>query len=659
MQSFDVFDTVLTRAVGAPESVFILLGKRLRKASVIPVPPHEFSRLRVEAEIQARRTHGWGEVTLDAIYRELGNLLALSEAQRLSVAQWECEMEEALWRAVPGAFVLVSEARRRHGGVIYISDMYLPASLIENGLARHALWQDGDRLYLSHDVGTPKASGGLFEHVLSHERLSPQDLTHRGNHPHGDLTTPARIGIRTDPFPEGNLNRCETLMETRSGETVGLSSVCAGASRLARLSTPAESTTEQTLRDVSAGVLAPVLTGFVLWVLRRSRELSLQRLYFLARDGQILLDIARRLAPKLDMDIELRYLYASRQSWHLPGITDLTPETMDWICMRYDSLTLRSLLFRVDLSPEDVAAELARAGMLRDDWDQQISAPQIERVKTLLARGRPRSLILAKAAEKRETLIGYLRQEGVTDDVPWSLVDVGWNGRLQVSLGQILSACGGPIPRGFYFGLANRPSTPTAGASEAYLFDRMTSRDRKPDGNVDFPTIMEMACAADHGTVIDFTQRDSRFEPVLREQANTPAIAWGLPVMQDTIRRFAEHVLLDDTLLDLDCDLTPMSSDIIRTFWETPTRREAEVWGQFPFENDQSGTVPQPIAQPYDAAAVIRAVLGRRMGHASVSFWQAGSMMISPPPVRVALQSGARVKRMLRKTVGLLRAGSK
>jgi hypothetical protein len=39
-----------------------------------------------------------------------------------------------------------------------------------------------------------------------------------------------------------------------------------------------------------------------------------------ARDGAVLLDIARKLLPTLGLQIECRYLYGSRQAWHRSSI---------------------------------------------------------------------------------------------------------------------------------------------------------------------------------------------------------------------------------------------------------------------------------------------------------------------------------------------------
>ena len=54
---------------------------------------------------------------------------------------------------------------------------------------------------------------------------------------------------------------------------------------------------------------------------------------------------------------------------------------------------------------------------------------------------------------------GYLRQEGLLEPVPWALVDSGWMGTTQETLGQALRLLGksGSL-RGYYAGLYRGPS---------------------------------------------------------------------------------------------------------------------------------------------------------------------------------------------------------
>ena len=56
------------------------------------------------------------------------------------------------------------------------------------------------------------------------------------------------------------------------------------------------------LVDVAGGVAAPMLAAYVLWILEDAAARGLGRVYFLARDGQVLYEIARRLAPRRHRD---------------------------------------------------------------------------------------------------------------------------------------------------------------------------------------------------------------------------------------------------------------------------------------------------------------------------------------------------------------------
>src|SRR5262249_20737519 len=149
---------------------------------------------------------------------------------------------------------------------------------------------------VSSECGKSKTSGALFTELLRQEGVTAQQVNHHGNSPSHDLRPAARVGLGVQPFLEGNLNRYEAILEAHSWATEGLASAMAGRSRLARLSVPVAQPKEVARREVAAGVAGPALVSYTLWILHRAEELGLKHLYFLSRDGQILLEIARRLA---------------------------------------------------------------------------------------------------------------------------------------------------------------------------------------------------------------------------------------------------------------------------------------------------------------------------------------------------------------------------
>jgi len=645
--SFDVFDTLLTRVVGTPTSAFILLGKVLVDRVIINESPTAFARKRVEAEVRAREKSEGSEVTLRMIYLELAQMLPLTATEMETAMQVECEIEDLLIRAVPDAERRILAERQCDARIIFMSDMYLPAPLIIRWLEQHGLWHQQDRLYLSNEERVSKATGKLFRRVLQSECLKPSQLTHYGNNRYSDVASALREGIKSRPFGGTDLQRYEKLMEAEVRSTGGLSSVMAGASRLARLSVPAVTEAQKTLRDTTTGVIAPTLAAYVIWILRRAQALSLQRLYFVSRDGQILLEIARRVAPKLGIECELRYLYSSRQSWHLPAILTLEESKLEWIFKKYESLSIEGILFRIGITPDEVATELAGAGFCQEDWRRQLKDAEIERLKPLILRGRVHDLILARAQAKRRTLLGYLRQEGLLDGTRWALVDLGWNGRPQASLGEILRSVNGPSPHGFYFGLSTRPAERSAGTFDAYMFDPDNIAYREALSDVNVYTLLEIACTADHGTVDTFIETESGYGPLFRTERNQLALDWGLPLMQKTVCSFADHLLLNESLMDLSVDMRPTLIAIMKAFWKQPTRVEALVWGAFHFEKDQSSSSIHPIVKVFTIRTLCRALLNRRL---PPSLWRQGSISVSSLPIRLILRLGsslASVKRRL------------
>ena len=83
--------------------------------------------------------------------------------------------------------------------------------------------------------------------------------------------------------------RFEALLAAAGGP---LAPGFAAAAARARARVPAAAP-QAALRDVAAGVAAPMLVSYAAWILRDAARRGLARVYFLARDGQVLFEIAR------------------------------------------------------------------------------------------------------------------------------------------------------------------------------------------------------------------------------------------------------------------------------------------------------------------------------------------------------------------------------
>lgn len=217
--SFDIFDTVLFRILADPEDIFVIMGKYLSENGaeelqrIAPV----FHHIRVFSEFKARRIVPSNDVTFDDIYHVMQSDFKLSSESVRYIKKTEFETEERYLVPNDGLRHSIKMAREFSGGVIYISDMYLPTHFLKSILKKYGLYEAQDRIYVSGDIGLTKSSGRLFHHVLNCENIEPGDLQHLGDNRYSDYDIPRSLGIRAGLFgtvpPLRHTRRIDILME--------------------------------------------------------------------------------------------------------------------------------------------------------------------------------------------------------------------------------------------------------------------------------------------------------------------------------------------------------------------------------------------------------------------------------------------------------------
>ena len=470
--AFDVFETALVRAVGSPQAVFRLLGQRLAAQGLISCPPEIFARARIQAESRAHNYSGGGiSATLAGIYAELGSALSDLGATPEQLMQAECRLEAELLRPVPETRRRILAARQQGKRIVFISDMYLPADFIFGQLLKHQLAEPGDGCYVSSEQHLWKCDGGLFREVLKRENILPGATCFLGNNLAVDVGPAVQLGISAEYFPSGNLNRYEEILESQSWATGGLTSALAGASRLARLNVMADSVKTAAIRDFAASVVAPTLISYTIWLLRQAQKRGLTRLYFLARDGEVLLKLAKILAPKLQINCELRYLYGSRKAWGMAAIVNGDADELAWLLEGDPGPDLSRLLSRLDIAPTAIQSALEKLGFDAASWNKRFSTAELARIKSREFLELIRSPVVKTSVRRRDLLLAYLEQEGLLMDSQYGLVDVGWHATLQDCLARILATRHKEIGMGFYFGLTGYQTAEKFGAKHAYFMD--------------------------------------------------------------------------------------------------------------------------------------------------------------------------------------------
>jgi predicted HAD superfamily hydrolase len=331
VKSFEIFETLVARPIAPPHKLFLLVAKVAETTQRLSIDPSTFEGGRVLAEKRVRERADKSEVTMEDIYSECRSILKLSKDDVDLLISCETRLEIELCRPIQTGLALLERARREGNRVVFISDISLPGRTVHKILVRNGCWKEGDRLYVSSEVGASKRSGEMYRHVLEAESIHASQIVHVGNDAISDVKVPQRFGIGTEPFLQGNLSARENHLATARDSDPLLPGLLAGCSRLARLDGAGKTAQHQRLREIAAHAAGPFLSGFVLWVLQMAKAKGLKRLYFISRDGFLLLKVAKVLARSVDPNLELRYLYGSRQAWHFPASRGRELEKASWL----------------------------------------------------------------------------------------------------------------------------------------------------------------------------------------------------------------------------------------------------------------------------------------------------------------------------------------
>ncbi len=666
LSSFDIFDTLLTRLVIEPTEIFRICGDRAVRFGWIDLTAETWRRLRINAEQRSRQFYEGGEVTLTEIYRELANALEIPLEIIAKLQQLELTVEAEYLVPVPEAKAMVAKARESHpkaSNILFLSDMYLPKDFLEQILKQHGFWQDSDRIYVSCDSRKSKGKGDLFLQVLEDLQINPTALTHTGNSKHSDVQQPRSLGINSIYFDDANPNRYESILQKYAQVTNGLTPLWAGIARQSRLAQPAETPKAQVLRDVATSVAAPILTAYTIWILQQAKAKQLARIYFLARDGEILLQIAQRLAPSIYPEVDLRYLYVSRQALRMPGMTEVNQAFWEWMFDDTDIFTIDSLLARMCLDHGVAEPIFATLGYPRSTWSKNLSPSERSALRRNLEQNQSLPpLILEMATQKRQVLKSYLEQEKMLDGSTFGLVDVGWRGSLQLSLESAFATFGDrnlPMPVGFYFAL-DRPSggLKLKGEVLAFFFNLNNGTGLRHQIDYRYVSAMEVFCAGCEGTTLTYAYDDlGKVIPVLKHQRNQPACDWGLPAFQQSVLTFVDRFVdyfidhpssTDYNLLTSPKLLREALDELFIAFSSSPTRQEAEAFTDCPFFDDPNELYHFYWVMPFCAKDVLNYAIARRESfNIHRNSWNEASLKVSSSLVKFLLPKAILQRKVL------------
>lgn len=381
----------------------------------------------------------------------------------------------------------------------------------------------------------------------------------------------------------------------------------------------------------------PVLFSYVWWVLQQAQKREYRTLYFLARDGYLLREIAQKFCQRFCLPIECRYLYCSRSSLRMPSYHLIGQETYDLLLLGGYHVTMCSLLQRAGLNEKERHQVYVDCGLDGADEQQLLNRAQLDSIRLSLKKSKCYwDLVQEKSILAYKDTIGYMRQEGLLAQDRAVLVDSGWTGSMQRSLRQLLQSSDfdGELT-GFYFGMYARPKSPEDGTYLPWYFN---GNGNTTDKILFCNNLFECLLMAPHGMTVGYTKQNGLFVPTLLpgpDKNETERICAQIERILNYTDNRLSQIVFDDF------DDKTIKGDIrwrIHRYMAHPTREEAAFYGGFLFCDDTTEAYHFKLADAGQIKALkgysIAARVWRRLTHAEQTvtelFWPYGTMAFLP-----------------------------
>jgi hypothetical protein len=500
-------------------------------------------------------------------------------------------------------------------GDIIVSDMYHDTDFFEDSLHWFAPNISPAAFLVSGHEGMSKASGRLWKRV---RELFPDVELHIGDNNDSDVRQAIRHGIAAARFDGAKLNRYETALVSQDKD----GSIMAGVSRATRLSLVRSDSSESDAAtiEVFASVIGPLLYSFCRWILSACEAENIHDVCFLARDGQLPYRICSRLVAEGNLNLRCHYIYASRQALHLPGCKSID-DAESWLLEDTPFLSLRTISERSGVSL-DVLIESARHH-LSVFPDQNIPKEWRSVLTRVIRTASFVSAFLASVDTAFISAATYYRASALASSSKVAIVDVGWNGRMQHSLGSLLQKMGRKPETllGLYLCLRRRQSSPDFGTLLGFLCDP-----ERPALAVFFDryrNVLEASLSADHPTTMGFSLVDGRAVPLLGEPY--PACTkHKVDLQHATLNSFIDNILKVANAAGRPIQ----SSDTciarnFRNYLCQPSRTDGLAFNDFLFVDGQSGSSTRAVSKTVGFLDLLRR---RGDPRRDLGYWTEGTL---------------------------------
>lgn len=295
--SFDVFDTLIFRPFSCPTDLFYVVGEKLEYL--------DFERIRRDMEWRARQKakeqRDSYEVTLAEIYDELEEQAGIPKEKGMRT---EIDAELSLCFGNPYMLEVFRYLNAYGKKIICTSDMYLPSEVIRQMVEKSG-FSGISRYFISCEYGVSKGDGRLYETVK--EKLgNGLSYVHVGDHPQADGRMAEKSGFAAVHYPNVNLAGMPYRAEDMS--------VITGSLYRGIVNTHIHNGLKAYSQEYELGFIYGgfFVLGYCQWIHEYVKSHQIDKILFLARDGDILSQAYEKLYPQESGEGKTEYVYWSR-----------------------------------------------------------------------------------------------------------------------------------------------------------------------------------------------------------------------------------------------------------------------------------------------------------------------------------------------------------
>ncbi|TXN44740.1 hypothetical protein FV233_13645 [Methylobacterium sp. WL7] len=438
--SFDLFDTLVSRPARRPDAVLKLVEHRIATQEGRPIPL--FAERRAAENRVRARNHHQGDVNLSEIYAELaasgtipGDVVARAHAL-------EKRIDLGALRPRTEVIAVLEAAHALGKRIVLMTDTYYEEADIRAILRDAGIADRFAALYVSNAMGARKDRGDLWRHVEEAEAVPRARWLHVGDNEHSDIQAACDRGIRYLHVAHPAKILAQSGFARDGGDlsrtwpsdlVVGHAMLHLARNPFLDRAAPPYLSLGST-HDVGYAVFGPLMLLFMSWLIRHEALRGVDRLYFLAREGDFLVKVYRLIRERYGLEhLPVgRYFHVSRQTAIAAALGEGFRPDLVLGAGRYVGSIQGLLWNRTSFTAP------AHLGLDRVDIRLPGDAPVVERVMREIE-----PEIAAHAADMNAQFRAYARQEKLEAGGSYGVVDVGYSATIQkmmqLALGQPLT----------------------------------------------------------------------------------------------------------------------------------------------------------------------------------------------------------------------------